>query len=405
MMRPVYDLVVPGGLIWVAALVLLRPGALPDSALPFLQVYPYVVAGGGAFLGWYFNRSRIVYALLILTLADRALVLFPQGPEAGGDVNRIVFNAVALLLPPNLTAYSLVSERGLFTRRGLARLTPILGQVLVVGLICISRPRELAALLDYRLVGADLAAWTPISQPGLLAFVGGLCLLVTRFFRHRTAIEKGFAWALIVAFAGLQGSRAGWNVTYLLTTAGLMLAVAVIESSYRMAYHDELTELLGRRALNEALLKMGSRYAVAMVDVDHFKQFNDQYGHEVGDQVLRMVASKLERVSGGGKAYRYGGEEFAVVFPGQSAADVMPHLDTLRREVQASCFVLRGPDRPMKKPDTPRPQSGPRKAVLVTVSIGVAGRDENRKKPDHVVKAADQALYRAKNAGRNQVKL
>jgi diguanylate cyclase (GGDEF)-like protein len=140
-----------------------------------------------------------------------------------------------------------------------------------------------------------------------------------------------------------------------------------------------------------------------MVDVDHFKQFNDRYGHDVGDQVLRMVASKLDRVSGGGKAFRYGGEEFAVVFPGQSAKDVMPHLDSLRREVQASCFVLRGADRPKKKPDTPKAQSGPRKAVLVTVSIGVAEREEPKRKPDQVIKAADQALYRAKDAGRNRV--
>ena len=62
-----------------------------------------------------------------------------------------------------------------------------------------------------------------------------------------------------------------------------------------MAYHDELTGLPGRRALNEALLRVGSRYAVAMVDVDHFKHFNDAYGHEVGDQVLRMVAAQLDR--------------------------------------------------------------------------------------------------------------
>lgn len=157
--------------------------------------------------------------------------------------------------------------------------------------------------------------------------------------------------------------------------------------------------------MSEMLLKLGSGYSVGMVDIDHFKQFNDRYGHDVGDQVLRMVSAKLERISGGGKAFRYGGEEFAVVFPGQSASDVLPHLESLRRDIQASCFVLRGPDRPKKKPDIPKPQSGPRKAVLVTVSIGVAERDEDKRKPDQVVKAADKALYRAKDAGRNQVTL
>jgi GGDEF domain-containing protein len=141
-----------------------------------------------------------------------------------------------------------------------------------------------------------------------------------------------------------------------------------------------------------------------MVDIDRFKQFNDKHGHDVGDQVLRMVASKLERVSGGGQGFRYGGEEFAVVFPGKSMADVLPHLESLRKAVQATCFVLRGPDRPKKKPDTPRPQGAPGKAVFVTVSIGVAERDEVRRQPSQVIRAADEALYRAKKAGRNQVR-
>jgi diguanylate cyclase (GGDEF)-like protein len=403
-MRRVYELFIPGGLVLLAALVFLRPGVLPESAAPLLRVYPYAVAGIGVFLGWYFNRSRVVFGLLILAIADRVLVVFPAALGAGGSAGRTAFNVVALLLPINLAAYSLLSERGVITRRAAARLIPMLGQVLVVGLLWLFRQRELDALLDYRFVGVDLAAWTPISQPALLAFGVAFVLLAFRFFRIRNPIERSFVWALAVVFTALQASGSGWNATAFFATAGLILGISVIEMSYRMAYHDELTGLPGRRALNERLLKLGSQYAVGMVDIDHFKQFNDRYGHDVGDQVLRMVAVKLERVSGGGKAFRYGGEEFAVVFPGQSAEDVMPHLESLRREVQASCFVLRGPDRPKKKPDIPKAQRGPQKAVLVTVSIGVAAWDEQKRKPDHVIKAADLALYRAKAAGRNKVK-
>ncbi len=404
-MRRVYELFIPGGLVLLAALVLLRPGVLPESAAPLLRVYPYAVAGIGVFLGWYFNRSRVVFGLVILAIADRVLVVLPLalGPE--GSTGRTAFNAVAVLLPINLAAYSLLSERGLITRRAAARLIPMLGQVLAVGLLWLFRRPELDALLDYRFVGVDLAAWTPISQPALLAFGVAFVLLAYRFFLIRDPIERSFVWALAVVFTALQASRSGWNVTAFFATAGLILGISVIEMSYRMAYYDELTGLPGRRALNETLLKLGSQYAVGMVDVDHFKQFNDRYGHDVGDQVLRMVASKLEQASGGGKAFRYGGEEFAVVFPDQSAADALPHLESLRREVQASCFVLRGPDRPKKKPDTPKPPSGPRKAVLVTVSIGVAAWDEQKRKADHVIKAADLALYRAKAAGRNKVTL
>jgi diguanylate cyclase (GGDEF)-like protein len=404
-MRRVSELFIPGGLVLLAALVCLRPGVLPESATPFLRAYPYAVGLGGLCLGWYFNRSRVVFGLLILAIADRLLLGFPPALGADGGAGRIVFHAVGLLLPTNLAAYSLLSERGVLTRRGLARVIPIPGQVLLVGLMWWFRQRELAALLDYRFVGADLVRWTPISQPALLAFGVGFVLLVVRFVLIRNPIERSFVWALASAFTGLQAAGTAWSPTSLFATAGLILAISVIEMSYRMAYHDELTGLPGRRALNEALLRLGSQYSVGMVDIDHFKQFNDRYGHDVGDQVLRMVAAKLDRMSTGGRAFRYGGEEFAVVFPSQSAADVLPHLEALRRDVQASCFVLRGPDRPKRKPKTPKPPSRPRKAVVVTVSIGVAERDEDTRKPDQVLKAADKALYRAKNAGRNQVTL
>src|SRR5438270_12939913 len=112
-----------------------------------------------------------------------------------------------------------------------------------------------------------------------------------------------------------------------------------------MAYLDELTQLPSRRSLNEALLKLGETYSIAMLDVDHFKKFNDSYGHESGDQALRLVASRLARIAGGGKAYRYGGEEFAVVFPGKPAEDVFIYLDRMRKIIEQSTFTVRGKDR------------------------------------------------------------
>jgi len=82
-----------------------------------------------------------------------------------------------------------------------------------------------------------------------------------------------------------------------------------------MAYLDELTGLLSRRALNEYMMMLGRSYTIAMLDVDYFKKFNDTFGHDMSDQVLKMVGSKMRKVGGGGKAYRYGGEEFTVFFP------------------------------------------------------------------------------------------
>jgi diguanylate cyclase (GGDEF)-like protein len=363
------------------------------------------VWGIGILLGWYFNHSRVVFSILILALAEQSLHRFGLSNQTIGGPAGIVLGAVRLLLPLNLVEFSLVSERGLFTGRGLMRLALILSQVLLVVFICRPSQHDLANLLQYRLFDLNQWAWTPLPLPSLVAFAAGLVLLMVRFFIRQDAIERGFVWALVAAFTGLQVDPAGGDAGYFLAAAGLVLVVSVIETSYRIAYHDELTGLRRRLALREDLLKLGSQYAVAMVDIDYFKRINDRYGHAVGDQILRMVASTLERVSGGGTAYRYGGEEFTLVFAGQTAADVMPHLETLRKAVEAARFVIRGADRPRDKPERPRSKSEPQIAVQVTVSIGVADRNEKRRRPDQVITAADRALYRAKNAGRNRVKL
>ncbi len=372
--------------------------------MPFLPTLPYTIAALGLFLGWFFNCSRIVFGILILAIADQVLLEFGAGQPAGGDVGRIVFHAVALLLPLNLVAYAMIRERGLLNLRGLMRVLPILAQALLIAWLCRPAQRNLAAWLWYTFITSPWPAWTPLAQPALLAFGAAVVLQATRFMIYRNALESGFLWTLVAAFLAVHGVRANWVATTYFSTAGLILVVSLIQTSYRMAYHDELTGLPGRRAMNEALLKLGSRYAVAMVDLDHFKQFNDSYGHRVGDQCLRMVAAKLGRVSGGGEAFRYGGEEFSVIFPGKSLKEALPHLEQLRGTVEASGFVLRGRGRPRKKPANPKASTAPRPVITVTVSIGVAERDNHNQTPDQVVKSADQALYRAKADGRNRVR-
>jgi len=210
----------------------------------------------------------------------------------------------------------------------------------------------------------------------------------------------------MVAFA-LRSSGDPGVVALFLTGAGFTLGLSVMETSYAMAFRDDLTGLPGRRALMRDLQGMGSEYAAAMVDVDHFKQFNDRYGHDVGDQVLRMVAGRLAKAPGRGRAYRYGGEEFTILYPGKTLQQVFPHLKEVRGSVEDATFILRSWRRPRKRPVDPGAWRGTGKPktkhLSVTVSIGVADVSGKDISPDIVLKKADQALYRAKSAGRNRV--
>ena len=350
-----------------------------------LPVYPWAVFGAGALLGWRFHRVQLVAALGVLFTAERALAT--AAPDG------VVTAAVAVLLPLDLAALAWLSERALRGAPGKWALALVAAEPLAVALLGRPELEPLARALTTSLVGG--------LTPAVLAFVLALALASARLALVPAVIQSAFLWALVAAFLGVF-ARAPAAASVYLATGGLVLVIALVETSHRMAYVDELTGLPGRRALNDALLSLGERYAIAMVDIDHFKRFNDEHGHDAGDQLLRMIGASLGEAEGGGRAFRYGGEEFAVLYPGRAAAEALPQCEALRRRIEATAFTLRGRDRPARKPAQPR-AGGPRARLPVTVSIGVAGPEAPDTEPDEVVRAADRALYRAKRGGRNRV--
>jgi diguanylate cyclase (GGDEF)-like protein len=251
----------------------------------------------------------------------------------------------------------------------------------------------------------------------MVGFAAAIGVFVTRFIQTHKLIEPGFVWSVAAVFLWLEFAPLGKMSTAYVATAGLILTASLIETSYVLAYHDELTGIRGRRAFNEALLSLDQQYAIAIVDIDHFKKFNDTYGHDVGDQVLCLVASRLSKVRGGGQAFRCGGEEFAVIFRNTSARDAFEHLEALRQMIESSVFRVRGTDRrsaPRTEPDRRRPvrkkaSATPAPAasngLSVTVSIGVAEPSTRNRNPEQVINSADEALYQAKHNGRNRVEL
>ncbi len=327
----------------------------------------------------------------------------------------------ALLIPLNFIAFASMRERGL-TIAGIApRFGLLFLESVVFAILC--RPENSPANSHESGAGA-IPLWI------LLSFVGAIVVFVRRFFQTRKPIEPGFVWSLAAVFLWLQFAPVGKVSDAYVATAALILGASLIETSYVLAYHDELTGIRGRRAFNESLLSLDQQYAIAIVDIDHFKKFNDTYGHDVGDQVLCMVAKRLSQVGGDGQAFRCGGEEFAIVFRSTSAREAFEHLDSLRQMIEKSTFQLRGTDRRAEQiaetksdrraSEADRRKSARKKKVSasltqspdrgsdrlsVTVSIGVAEPSTRYRQPEQVIQAADQALYRAKHKGRNRVEL
>ena len=413
----VKSLLLPGGVLLFCAAALLHSGLL-TLALPALSFLYYSALIGGMLLAWRFHSSRVFFALLVVFLAQQGIVLFAGGHTPTDPAGLTALHAAAVLVPLNFVLIALMHERG-FSMSGVAPVGLFLfTQSVVVAVLCYSAEGSPAVSARS---AHHVAAALSLPAYAWFAFAAAATFLLVRYLLSRKPPDSALLWSLAAFALALRfAATARFSTTYS-AAAALILAVSIVENSYLLAYHDELTTLPSRRAFNDALVRLQEPYSIAVVDIDHFKRFNDTYGHDVGDQVLRLVAANLGRVTGGGQAFRCGGEEFSILFSGKTTADVLEHLEKLRATIETSEFrmrtgdrrqIPRGPDRRNEKPRG-RGRAGHAIRQLVqakeptplsvTVSIGVATSAKERSDPDRVVQAADKALYRAKASGRNRV--
>jgi diguanylate cyclase (GGDEF)-like protein len=387
----------PMALIATAYILFLNISRLPMSSTLMLQYLSYVFFIIGMLLGLRFNKSKVFFLCLLLGISQMLLSkdLFTL-PFIQSKLPYIT-DFLSLLIPVNILLFSLFKERGIFTIWGKIKFGFIFIQILLIWLL-ISPPDDgLRTLINYRLIDFDFIDIISIPQISSLLFLLILLALCTKLYYNPTLAESSLIGVVIVTFIGLnlKDNFIGLNIFF--ATAGLILVLSVVETSYSMAYRDELTGIPARRALKESMMKLGSKYTIAMIDIDFFKKFNDTYGHDTGDDVLQMVASNLALIGGGGKAFRFGGEEFTILFANKTREEVIPQLEELRKIISKQKHAY-NKNRKVNGKDTVVT-----KMLSVTISIGVAEKSEKYKTADEVLKAADKALYRAKKNGRNCV--
>lgn len=395
-------LILPGGFVVLAALLLFRPGVAPEAVQPYVQACAVVVLLLGVFLGWHHGRSRVVFAFVLLSASGAALWWLARHTAQDSDLGRAVVGTLTVLLPLNMAAYSALPERGVPAARRLVPLLPIIAQAAAAGLILKAGFPAVLVWLDYRWIEADWLRWTTVPQIGLAVFAGAVLFMAIRYVLQRDPIAVGFLWALLSAFLALHGIARQWDPTAFLAAGGWILIGSLLEATCRWATHDRVTELPERDVLNGLLHRLGSPHFLALVRVDHFARIQSVFGREVSDQVLRMVAAQLRRAPGE-MVFRYGKDKFAVLFEGMSGAQAVPHLEHVRRLVASYAFVVRGPGRRRTEPAAPARPAGPRVVLNVTVSIGAAERESRKVRPRHVIRAAHEALRHAIEGGRNQV--
>lgn len=382
----------PLGIILIAGITFCYLDDLPGSFISAMPTISYMILLFGIAITSCFSRSRAFFILFVLFLSQLGMnAPIPVHLDRTFALHGI-YLTTSLLLPLNLLFFASWPERGIFSSWGKRCLVFVFLQVVFVMGLVLSGDTELFNEISKPLFSFPFLPQTPIPDAARIAFfLSGLFLLLKR--RRSNAHFKITIFGVLIAVASahhFNSPPAAFPFFY--ATAGLIIIVSVIQDYYFKAYLDELTGLPSRRSLNEDMLLLGSTYTIAMVDVDFFKKFNDTYGHDAGDDVLRLIGKIMKNFKGG-KPFRYGGEEFTLLLPGKSLAQATPYLEELREEIAKSKFVLR---------ESNKNKSGKRR-LNVTVSIGAADSNHKVITPEEVIKLADNALYRAKENGRNCV--
>lgn len=372
---------------------------IPVRYLPMLELLPFVLMFTSFILGIKFNRSQLIYSAILFSLIYAYFFWFFKSTSSQSP---LILNSITIFLSINIALISLYSERGVITLIGLTRFIIIGLQVAGFSWLIYIKHPEWQHFVNLIIFPALQIKLLFFSQTALLSFLISFFVVSISFFYHSNPFRGAILGGMCLALYGMTFSGNEMVTISILFSFTLIFPLLTLVSvSYRMAYVDELTDLPGRRALNETLNKLGSKYVLAMLDVDHFKKFNDTYGHDAGDDVLRLLGNRLKSVTGGGKPFRYGGEEFTLVFAGMSLSEVSEHLEKLRENVANNKFTLRKQERRTKRKRKRSSKKVSQRDVKVTISIGYAERNDKAKTPNQVLKLSDKALYKAKRKGRN----
>ncbi|MGS0694890.1 GGDEF domain-containing protein [Shewanella sp. 0m-4] len=356
-----------------------------------IEQLPFWLLPAGIVIALQFNRSRLAYLALLML----AYYLCSSGVFFGKLAVSQHSDLLLLGGAFTITWFAFIKDRGLLSPHSLVRGLGIILSFLVA-FVWIWANTQFKTELDSYLIeplNVDIRIQSPLYLCVALVFIRGV-------WQANLVNTSIFITLVLWAIHFISPALLPQSIS--MTALATIYILTVLTDSYFLAYRDELTGLASRRALYNLVLSLGRKYSVAMLDIDHFKKFNDTYGHDVGDQVLKLVSSKIGGVRGGGKAFRYGGEEFTIIFPRKDASSTLDYLEEVREAIEEYDIVLRDEKRKSQSKATRGKAQQKTKMVSVTISIGVA-EHQSGENFEQTMKRADVALYKAKKKGRNQV--
>lgn len=371
---------------------------------------PYFLFLTGMVLGWKYSNTGILLtsfflALIYLAVNTYGPPIFSKPSPASG-----ISKAALLIFPLNIMIVSMLTKRRIFLTTGSLYLFLFSLQLFAVTIFC--NPKGVV----FKGVARSLHTYshtTPqkfhLAAKSITAFVNNIsfatCVIFTlwtfiflfaRFYYRRDIAIAGFIGIFAAAMTGLLLAKQNAVMTIYFLATGVMLVLSAVEASFSLNTIDKLTGLPTRKAMKKEIDRLKGDYAIAIIDVDDLSNFNDIYGSATGDEVLTVVADKLSDVANGAKAFRYAGEEFIALLPDVTQEEASYCLDLFRKKIESFPILVTNKGLAKNKKD-----DRTAKHAQVTVSIGHAVSDEGNAIPEHVLSKAEEALYLAKQKGKN----
>ncbi len=406
-----FPLYIPPAMLMIAcAAVNLLPADSEWTGTEILAAIPYIVTIIIVTLGLFFNMSRL--AAISLLMSSAYAYIFCVGFDSALHNKAITASFyTSLYLPVAVAVLHRMDEAGILNLRGTMKIAIVM--IAVLGIILFS---SLPASVRWIASSSSLWVsppfnWMPFPGLALAFLVCAAPFILTRKSMESPLMGIITAEAMVVFLIGANSSHLAWNghnkgaFILLAGTGMLCLLIGCLENLWRHANIDELTELPGRRSLKQQLARLSLEYSIAIIDIDHFKKVNDTYGHKCGDDALRFIAAIL-RNSGIGRAYRYGGEEFLVVMENTGLKEAYETVERLREAICHKPFQVRPAQRPiLGRRKRSEVRSSGATTITMSVSIGIAKNRSPTDAPNDVIAAADKALYRSKQEGRNRTSM
>lgn len=364
-------------------------------SLPTLALFVCVLV---ILLSLYFKRSIPMFLSMIFFVWQCIYVFTKSTPIIQYHLSLSVFVPLSFLL------IGLQKEKGIFNKSGLAKLTISISILLLS--LALAHLEPLLVSMVNPLFGIKFSFIKPVNDIFLFLFVLTLCMYLIKLIIEKNLKDIAFIVSFILSSVPFLFSNYLYNTPLFLAFGTGILGVMLVREAYKMAFIDTLTQIPSRRALEEYEKGLTPPFSLCMVDIDHFKKFNDTYGHDIGDEVLKYIAKELEKVGGGGKAFRYGGEEFTIIFANKFNHEAKKFLELTRENIAKKGFILRQKNRPNdKKGEKQRGKVNSKsKKVNLSVSMGLCDSGDAKYIYDMYI-LADKALYKAKKAGRNCLKI